>query len=178
MLFYMHRHIQQELSERSRNLYLQIYSYSQIYLTSPAMSKHSRRGSLFLFVQFRNRCKFVPACCFFICIDTSSRHFQNGVGIYTRKYIISTTRRCPCPDLEQLEFGIVGKGILSNHCYLCTCRHIHSRQCPTTREGITLNAINGFEFRPFLERYGLQGGTTVEGEIFNRFYTCRNLDHG
>ena len=137
------------------------------------MQSHSRRGSLFLFVQFRNRCKFFPVICFFIRIDTSSRNFQNGVGIYTRKYIISTTRRCPCPDLEQLEFGIVGKGILSNHCYLCTCRHIHSCQCPTKREGAIANR---FEFRPFLERYGLQGGTNVEGELSNLLHTCRNLD--
>ena len=139
------------------------------------MQKHSRRGSLFLFVQFRNRCKFFPACCVFIRIDTSSRNFQNGVGIYTRKYISSTTRWCPRPDFEQLEFGIFVKGTVLNPCYLRTCRHIHSCQCPTKREGAIANR---FEFRPFLERYGLQGGTNVEGELSNLLHTCRNLDRG
>ena len=138
------------------------------------MQRHSRRGSLFLLVQFRNRCKFVPAFCFFIRIDTSSRNFQNGVGIYTHKYIISTTRRCSRSDLEQLEFGISVKGIVSNLCYLCTCRHIYSCQCPTIREGAIANR---FEFRSFLERYGLQG-TVDEGARCNRLHTCWNLDRG
>ena len=144
------------------------------------MQKHSRRGSLFLFVQFRNRCKFFPAICVFIRIDTSSRNFQNGVGIYTRKYISSTTRWCPRPDFEQLEFGIFVKGTVLNPCYLRTCRHIHSCQCRTIREGATPTPItfNCFKLRPFLERYGLQGGTAREGSPFNRLHTCRNLDRG
>ena len=41
-----------------------------------------------------------------------------------------------------------------------------------------MEAIKRFELRPFLERYGLQGGTTIESINFNRLHTCGYLDRG
>ena len=41
---------------------------------------------------------------------------------------------------------------------------------------IIMNLTNCFQLRPFLERYGLQGGTVSEGAPFNRLHTCRYLD--